>query len=121
MDLWADIGIHRVIRVSIDTIRGGNLRIRIIYLNPEKGCLPFETKSGLHIQESKMLEDLFDNFLLLNKPEGIYFPLPFGRVKGAISVFFVRRRIPTEEGSLEIGLSSVAGCLRNWCEYRLVR
>ena len=88
-----------------------------------RGRLPFGTRSGLHIPESKILEDLLSDFLILNRTDDPHLPpWIFGasqRVAPPVSL--VRKNIPTEEGSLKIGLLSVAGCLRNWCVYRLVR
>jgi hypothetical protein len=46
--------------MRVEPLRGGDLRIGAIHFGPHRERLHFGRGSGLHIPESKMLEDLFD-------------------------------------------------------------
>ena len=73
----AQIGIHRVIRVHVEGIRGQNLRLRIIEVNRYGGRLHLGRRSCLHLPQPKMLEDLLNDFLVLNKTDDLHPSLTF--------------------------------------------
>ena len=73
----AQIGIHRVIRVHVEGIRGQNLRLRIIEINRYGGRLHLGRRSGLHLPQPKMLKDLLNDFLVFNKTDDLHPSLTF--------------------------------------------
>jgi hypothetical protein len=70
----AQIGIHRVIRVHVEGIRGQNLRLRIIEVNRYGG--------RLHLPQPKMLEDPLNDFLVFHKTDDLHPSLTFRTSQG---------------------------------------
>jgi len=71
--------------VRVEGIRGQNLRLRIIEVNRYGGRLHLRWRSGLPLPESRMLEDLFDHFLILDESDDSYLTAALGTVRGSIS------------------------------------